>query len=40
MSSKAIEMLMDEHQLILKVLESLESFAAALEKGKGWIAVW
>jgi hemerythrin-like domain-containing protein len=34
MSSKAIEMLMEEHQVILKVLGSLESFTDALEKGK------
>lgn len=34
MPSKAIEMLMDEHQVILKVLGSLESMADALEKGE------
>ena len=34
MPSKAIDMLMDEHQVILKVLGSLETLADALEKGE------
>ena len=38
MPSKAIEMLMDEHKVILMVLGSLESMADALEKGEQWSA--